>query len=887
MRIVFGILLLSLLPMCLLSQTITGRIINVNGEKIPFANVVIKDSVNATTIKEYVLARNGYYSITLKGVYEKCAIVVTANKYLPEAYVLQNPVPGRTYQHDFSLVKDTVLKLPDVTVKAKGRPFQISGDTVKYNVSAYRDGNERKIQDVIKKLPGIQVNEKTGEIKYKGKSVETVKLDGEDLFSSNYAIGTKNINVDMVEQVQAIENYSDNPLLKGIESADKVALNLTLKKQKTDYSGSIDAGFGLLSPNKMATDAATNLLGISQKYKSFATLSYNNIGVNNTPFDYFSYSPNVEQLKEAGILAKRYIPDTYFEIALAPQRSNVNHSLFGSYNSVFKIGKRLSVKTNLCYLNDRINLTQSYLATNLVNGQMFTTADRYGLSKTPTQYRGDIELKYNASPTSLLEYKAKYRKERINTASDVLQNGLAHYNAELVTRDNFFVQTLTYTHKLSGAKALQLVAKQSQNDVPQHYSFLPAIYEPANFASNDQSSRFEKNNINIQANFLGSSSKSKYSLSLGADIETNRFTSLLNGINGNNVMSIASFCNDLRYTKSSAFATANYKLQVNRWRFAPSITGTLLKQHLENSSDKSKDTGSFLIEPTLSIGYKINSYSAMLLTSGYKQKPFAEDYFVINPLYVSNRLVKANEPSLNLQKTKFVSFFYIINNLYRQFQLNIGGSYADTKGNYFSNLFIQQNSTKIIYFFLPEGGRTLTANFLIEKYIPFLESTVRFNHDYSANYYKNIVNGSSLRNNVNQVLTSQLFLKTALDGKINFENTFKHRLLTSKAEGGTTFSNRFLNNNFGIIIKPSKRIAIISSADYYLPDTKQPYQTYLFWDASATLSSKKKIWDWRFTAKNLLNNRLFLQVETNDYSTTSFQTNLLPRYFMLRVTRNF
>lgn len=888
MKILFLILLGVTMAAKLFSQTISGKIINVNGERIPFASVVIKDSINGT-IKEYVLAKNGYYSIRLKQTYQSFAIVVSANHYLPESYLIENPVPDRSYQHDFSLLKDTVVKLPDVTVKAKARPFQINGDTVKYNVSAYRDGSERKIQDIIKKLPGIQVNESTGEIKYKGKSVETVKLDGEDLFSSNYSIGTKNINVDMVEQVQAIENYSDNPLLKGIESGDKVALNLTLKKKKTDYSGSVDAGLGFMNPNNIATDAATNLLGISKKYKSFATLSYNNIGINNTPFDYFSYSPSIERLKEAAVLSKRYIPDMYFDIALDPKRSNINHSLFGSYNSVFKIGRRLSVKTNLYYLKDRINSIQNYVSNNFINGQEFITADKYDIIKVPTQYRGEVELKYNTSPKSLLEYKLKYRKERISTSAEILQNDFINYNTALKTHDNLLTQTLTYTQKISENKALQFMAKQACNNVPQNYSFLPAIYNPSSFISNNQFSSFKKNNLNLQALLLGTGSKSKYSMSFGTDFDDIYFTSGLYGLTSNSIITIPSFNNNFYYKKVNTFILANYKRQVKRWRFMPSMTANYLKQQLlpKTVSDKGGKTENYFIEPSFSIGYKAGSYSALLFTTGYKQKPFTEDYFIANPVYVSSRLIKSNEISLNLQKSKFASLFYIVNDLYRQFQLNFGGSYSITQGNYFSNLNVQSNSTQLIYFYLPEESKTLGLNFLIEKYIPLLGGTVRLSSDYSALFYKNIVNSSSLRNNVSNILTSDLFFKTAFDGKVNFQNIFKHRLLTSKAEGSVKLSNQSFNNNFQVIIKPIKGLFLLASTDYYQPDIKQSNQYYFFLDASVNLASKKKIYDWRFSAKNITNTKVFRQVETNDFSTTIFQTNLLSRYFMVSLTRNF
>lgn len=869
-------------------QTISGKIENINGEKIPFANVVIKDSINTFTIKEFTIAKNGYYSVTLIHKYKSLVVEVSANKYQNDYFVIDSFDENKNYVHNFFLVKDTIFKLKEVVVTAKTKPFQIKGDTVSYNVSAYRDGTERKIQDVIKKLPGIDVNEKTGEIKYKGKTVETVKLDGDDLFASNYSIGTRNINVDMVEQVQAIENYSDNPLLKGIESGDKVALNLTLKKKKTDYSGNIDIGLGLLASNKAAIDASTNLLGISKKYKSFATLSYNNIGINNSPFDYFSYNPNMEQLNEANFLAKRFIPDTYFDIDIDARRSNINNAFFGSYNAVFKMGKRVSLKTNFYYLNDRVTSRQTYINKNNINGQEFTTSDIYSIRKIPTQYRGDVEMKYNTSPKSLLEYKVRYRKEQISTTSGVLQNELYNYNTKLNTRDNFLKQSLTHTFKLTPNKAFQIIINHSINNAPQNYGFVPAIYAPLFYESNNQLSKFKKNNLSVQAILLGSTSKDKYTISFGSDIENTSFYSDLTGYNNGTETSISSFINKFQYYNKSLYNSFNYKLQLNRWRFNPSVTTTYLKQSLQdNASGKVKDAANFIIEPTFSISYKLNENSVLLVTPGYKQKPFSEDYFIENPVYISNRLIKSNDVSLELQQSKFISAFYFVNNLYKQFQLNISGSYLENRGNYFSKLTIQPNSTQIQNFFLPERNKLLSMNFLIEKYVPFLEGTIRLKSDYSVQYYKNIVNNSALRNNSTKYLANELFFKTAFDGKINFENIIKYRILTSATDSGFTFSNQSLNNKFQVITRPSKRLLFFITTDYYLPNTKKTKQAYFFIDASLNYSTKKKIYDFRFIAKNLSNNNYFSQIATNDFSTTIFQTNLLPRHFIFSVSRNF
>jgi hypothetical protein len=409
------LLFISLVPHILYSQTISGKIENISGTKIPVANVVMKDSLNSDRIKDFVIATNGEYFISLKGTYQRIFIEVSANKYIKEIFQIENPSASQTYTHDFVLQKDSIKQLKEVIVTAKTKPFQINDDTVKYNVVAYRDGSERKIQDLIKKLPGIEVNEKTGEIRYKGKTVETVKLEGDDLFGSNYTIGTKNINVDLVEQVQAIENYSGNPLLKGIENGDKVILNLKLKRDKTDFSRNIDYGSGVSADKKLMSDISTNILAISKKYKSFGTLSYNNIGINNSPFDYFSYNPTAEQIKESDFFAKKIIPESFFSSALDDQRSNINNAWFGNYNNIFKAGNRLSIKTNLYYINDRIFSHQEFENNNFINNQNIFTADNYYIQKKPVQYRGDLEIKYNSSKNSLIEYRAQMSQENIAT----------------------------------------------------------------------------------------------------------------------------------------------------------------------------------------------------------------------------------------------------------------------------------------------------------------------------------------------------------------------------------------------------------------------------------------------------------------------------------------
>jgi hypothetical protein len=869
------------------SQTISGKISGSNGETINFANIVIKDSVRSENIREFVIARGGQFSITLKNNYQQFVIEVSAPNYLKGISEITNPIKDKTYQIDFSLQKDSDALLEEVVISAKKERVEVAGDTTSYNVSAFRDGTERKIEDIIKKLPGIQVDEKTGEIKFKGRSIETIKLDGDDLFGSNYVIGSKNISVDMVEQVQAIEKYSENPLLKGIEDSEKVVLNLTLKKSKTDFSGNASVGLGLNSQNKAMCELSSDLLAVAQKYKSFATVSYNNIGTNNSPFDYFSYQPGVEQINEASFLAKKVIEESSFSSVLDDRRANLNNALFGSYNAAFKIKPKLSVKTSVYYIQDKITPKQFYENSNLINNERIVTSDNYTIEKKPIQYRGDVEMKFNSTKKTLIEYKCKALKETINTDINVLQNNLLNYQTILNTNNLNFKQSLLFTQKISEKKVWQLSAIHSSDDTPQNYRLSPSVNPPSLYVSNNQYSNFRKDIFTLNATLLGRTKKAKYSVGVGSNIEKNPFKS--NFYNSDNEITsiVPSYTNDVSYRKNSFYTTGTYNILIKKWRFSAAYSLTYLEQRLDSVATQFKYRNDVIFEPTLSIKRKLSNISVLLASVSYRKKPFEESYIFKNPVYVSNRATVQNQVDLQFQNTVSYSLVYTLADSYEQFHLDFGINYVQNQGNYFSRFNIQEFNTQVEYFYLPKSNDNLSINFLIDKYIPSFESTIRLKSNYSLSKYTNILNNSDLRNNTTNIFLSELFMKTAFDGKINFENTFKYTFNESKNEINSAFINQLVNNTFRIIIKPTKQYLLLLSSDYYLPNTKNTQENFLFLDADFRIMPKNKKILWNFAIKNILDNNNFTQVQTTDYSVSTFQSNLLPRYFMCGASFHF
>ena len=864
----------------LYSQTIRGVVFSSDNKHLN-ASILFKEYSDLESTKEFAIARNGVFHKKLKQDYEKLFVEVKAEGYYEQTLTIDKPKKEKIYSYDFVLIKIKEYELEEVVVVGKKRRFEVKEDTISFNVSRFIDGSERKIEEVIKKLPGVEHNEQTGEIKYKGKSIETVTLDGDNLFGFNYTLGTKNINVDMVDQIEAIDNYAENQLLKGIEKGGKVSLNLKLKQGKIDLSGNLDYGGGWFEDGNPTYDISSNVLGITKSYKSFATLSYNNVGVNQTPFDYFGFNFNIEQLKEQNYFAEEIIPETRFSNLLEDRRANINNQFFGNYNAIFKLNPKLSMKTNLYYLQDRITTNQLFQNDFQINNDIFTTTDNTFITKKPQQYRGDLEIKYNTSKTSLLEYNLRLRQENIETPTTIIQNQSDEFSTFLNTEDFYFKQDLLWTKKLSDKKALQLSLFHYFNDLPQTFSITPSLFDE-DALIDTQESMFQRTFLEGKATYLGSGKRDKYTFTLGSNINYSPFISRL--FNSEETISENSF----DYIQSNIFNTGVYNFNRGKWQISPSYSARVLNQNLEQKIVNDEQTqNDFIFEPALNLKYKLNSVSFLSANLGYNQNTNAEQFFFLNQVLINNRTTVSNLPSLELQNSQRYSLLYFNDNLYNQFQLNANISYQKSTGNFFTNQNISETTTQIEYFFLPQDNSNWNMNMQISKYIPFIESTLKLSSNYTLSNFRNIVNNSDLRQNQNQFLSHSFFWKTAFEIPVNFENTFTYQYSNSKNENQSAFINKSWQNTFKVIFKPSKKWFFIVSSDYYLPNTKQSDEQFLFLDATLRHRPKSKKWGANFTMRNITNENNFEQVQTSDISTTIFRSNLLPRYFLLNLMWNF
>ena len=247
---------------------------------------IVKDSIgnplelaNVIAINQETKALESYAITDAKGFY-KLALSKNSEYGLQVSYIGMKTfkeiiaLKSDDLERDFTLQLDNVLDAVELTYEM---PVTVKGDTLVYNADSFKNGSERKLEDIIEKLPGVEINE-DGQIEVEGKVVNKLMVNGKDFFDGDTKLAPKNIPSSAVDKIQVLRNYSEVSQLSGVtNNQDNVAMNIKLKQGKESFwFGNVTAGGG------SSTDEALYLAQPKLFYYS-PKLSLNFIGdLNNT-----------------------------------------------------------------------------------------------------------------------------------------------------------------------------------------------------------------------------------------------------------------------------------------------------------------------------------------------------------------------------------------------------------------------------------------------------------------------------------------------------------------------------------------------------------------------------------------------------------------------------
>jgi len=218
---------------------------------------VVKDSIGEPLEMASILAINketkkmaSYGFTDAKGRY-KLSLDKNATFDVKVSYVGFKTADITITTKENDITKDIILEfdnmLDGINIVSK-MPVTISGDTIIYNADSFQNGTERKLEDILEKLPGVELNA-NGQIEVEGKVVEKITIDGKDFFGGDTKLASKNIPSNAVDKIQVLRNFGDVSQLSGVQNnQDRVAINIKLKEGKKNFwFGDITAGGGTSS----------------------------------------------------------------------------------------------------------------------------------------------------------------------------------------------------------------------------------------------------------------------------------------------------------------------------------------------------------------------------------------------------------------------------------------------------------------------------------------------------------------------------------------------------------------------------------------------------------------------------------------------------------------
>lgn len=151
---------------------------------------------------------------------------------------------GKELKVDFKLLENTII-LDEVDVKGVG--VITDGDTIKYIISQFVSGQEQTLGDILEALPGVQIDQATGNVSVNGKNITRILVDKADLFQGNKSMPINNLPADDVKSIDVIENYSEYSILEGFKMTNETVINLNLSDAvKNRISGKLEAEYGVM-----------------------------------------------------------------------------------------------------------------------------------------------------------------------------------------------------------------------------------------------------------------------------------------------------------------------------------------------------------------------------------------------------------------------------------------------------------------------------------------------------------------------------------------------------------------------------------------------------------------------------------------------------------------
>lgn len=801
-----------------------------------------------------------------------------------------------------SLIADA-NQLSEVEI-VKQMPVSVKGDTLIYNADSFRTGTERKLEDVLKKLPGVEVNS-NGEVEVEGKKVTKLMVEGKDFFDGDTKLGVKNIPADAIEKVQVLRNFNEIGALKGVENNEEnVAMNIKLKSGKKNFwFGDVTAGIGVGHTEERYL-ANPKLFYYNPKYSLNFIGNFNNIGeLPLTIQDYFKFTGGFRNM------ARR--SGTNFSVAsndlgislLRNNRAKEIVSEFGATNFSFNPNKKISF-SGFAILSTTISDLETKNQTSFLDrfGRVETSENRnefskqksnLGLFKFSTSYKPNdkLQIEYDVLAKNSKQNEDNTAGQQTFDATNTILNSQSIFTnkkQDPVTINQNLSAYYTKNEKNIFALELQHLYQNEDPFYQANLDFVPFTFTGYNASQNrdviNQQRFVRTNKIDGKLDYYYVlNPKSNLNFTLGWTNSNQHFDSYifqtLDNAQQNPIVS-PEFSNAVQYSFNDAYLGFHYKILAGKFTLTPGFTTH--KYITFNTQLGTKVVDNFYrVLPDFFALFQIKkaetlSYNYAITNEFTDVNKFAQGaiFTNYNALFRGNRNLEnalAHTHTLRYFKYNMFNFENIFGNINYSRRINAVKS---------SVVFNQVNQT----------STAINSNFADETWTAMAGYGRGFARFYKANLNTNLNwskfnNLRGIQNQTTESFTQTYGVKASTNYKTmpNIELGFSK--VINKYDGATFITDRpsvkldyYFLNAFSFVTE--------YEYNHYYNTNKSIQNEYDFLSASLIYQKKGGKMEYKISGTNLLNTTSLNDDSFNQTFLRTSQYTVQPRYLIFSLKYN-
>ena len=894
----FVVLILLLNTSFLFSQLkMQGKVTDSLNKPLELANIILINSETNALESFAISDPDGEYKVALK---KNSSYNLQVSYIGMASYSQLIKSEESDISKDFILYENTELDAVELTYEM---PVVIKGDTLVYDADSFKTGTERKLEDILKNLPGVEVTD-DGEIEVEGKTVTKVMVEGKEFFEGDSKIASKNIPSSAVDKVEILKNYAEVGQLSSVQNnQENIAINIRLKKGKDKFwFGTVTAGAGD-SPIEDLYLFQPKLFYYSPSYSINVIGDLNNIGEQAfTQRDYWNFSGGFKKPSGKSGTNISLGNNNLGFLQLQNNRAKDINTEFAAINASYSPNKKTDYSGFLILTNSEIEIQQNNSTQYIDQGLGIPDEDtQTNTLQTSNLAIGKFSLKHKPNLNNQLDYEVLSRITEEDQDQYYLSSVIGPINQNEDVETYNISQNLNYYYTLDDKN---IFAFEAQHVLKNEDPFYNAILE---------------NNLNYQSTAFGlglDDSESNFNLAQDKKVKSNQLDAKLDYWNILNIKSDLNFTlgaiysnqkfdseifqflenstfyptpvinggldyNDTDYTFTDLYLGMHYRLKTGKFTISPGFTA-----HAYNSKNTQFETdysdSFFKLLPDFNVIIQLKNSESIRFNYAM-QTQFTDVTKLARGLVLNNyNSIFSGDQELQNALSHNISLSYYSFNLFNYTNVFARLSYnksIDQIRNLTSFESVIATSSPFNSSFADE---TFSASGRYQRSFGKVRTSLSTSYNYSKfNQFIQSINNPSLSENFSQNYKGSI--RTLFKTAPNIELGYSYNLSENNiGDISTKYYTKSPYVNIDALILKALTFRTNYSQTRF-SDQDNLINSYKFWDASLSYrKNKDSKWEYEVKATNLLDTKSQSNSSTSNISISATEYFIQPRFITFR-----